>query len=98
MDNNLSGFDQEKDIMIGNNCSFKGEINSAGTVFVGESASVLGDINAESILVAGKITDGDITVVGEIRLLSKAIVYCNLKARKISSEAGAVFKGFFELL
>ena len=98
MDNNLSGFDYDKDIMIGNNCSFKGEINSTGTVFVCESASVFGDINAESILVEGKITDGDITVVSEIRLLSNAIVYCNLKARRISSETGAVFKGFFELL
>lgn len=98
MDNSQDEFDLNTGVLLGQGSVFKGELSTAGRVIIAENAHVSGNISAKSMIVAGTFTEGDISVTGEFCLLSKAIVYCNLRAREISSESGAVFKGLFELL
>lgn len=98
MKDSLKGFDLDTDVFLGNNSVFNGEISTSGKLVIGETASVEGNIAAKTAVIAGKVIDSDIWVSDEVQLLSKAVVYGKLRTREIVSEAGAVFKGFFELL
>lgn len=98
MKNTLDEFDLNTGVLIGEGTVFKGELSTEGTVIIKENASVIGNVNAKDMVIAGTLTDSEAYIDGILCLLPKSVVYCNLKAREINSEPGAVFKGFFELL
>jgi len=69
-----------------------GEINSQGSVKIGQSSVVIGNITATSAVVAGAVK-GDIDVQGPVILDTTAIVMGNIKSKSVQINNGAVIEG-----
>ena len=69
-----------------------GEIMSEGSVKIGASAVVIGNITATSAAIAGAVK-GDIDVQGPVILDSSAIVMGNIKSKSVQINNGAVIEG-----
>lgn len=69
-----------------------GEILSEGSVKIGASTVVIGNISATSAAIAGAVK-GDIDVKGPVILDSSAIVMGNIKSKSIQINNGAVIEG-----
>ena len=69
-----------------------GEIKSKGTVKVGQSSVVIGNIFASSAVIAGAVK-GDIDVHGPVILDVSAIVMGNIKSKSVQINNGAVIEG-----
>ena len=70
-----------------------GEINSQGSVKIGQSSVVIGNISATSAVIAGAVK-GDIDVHGPVILDTSAIVMGNIKSKSVQINNGAVIEGF----
>lgn len=93
--------------LIGENCTIQGHIDSrdsiridgrvvgnicgGGTVILSEKGSVKGNIEAEHLLVYGKV-EGDLAV-GNLDLKSTAHIVGNIETRALHIETGAVYQG-----
>ena len=73
-----------------------GEINSEGTLHLGESAVVNGNINVGSVVVRGKIT-GNVVAKEKIDLKSKAELFGDIRSSKLVIEEGVTFVGKTEV-
>lgn len=69
-----------------------GEINSSGSVKIGQSSVVKGNIIAKSAVLAGAVK-GDIDVQGPVILDTTAIIMGNIKSKSIQINNGAVIEG-----
>ncbi len=69
-----------------------GEINSQGSVKIGQSSVVIGNITATSAVIAGAVK-GDIDVHGPVILDTTAIVMGNIKSKSVQINNGAVIEG-----
>lgn len=69
-----------------------GEIVSEGSVKIGASTVVIGNISATSAAIAGAVK-GDIDVKGPVILDSSAIVMGNIKSKSVQINNGAVIEG-----
>ena len=69
-----------------------GEVNSLGSVKIGQSSVVIGNITATSAVVAGAVK-GDIDVQGPVMLDTTAIVMGNIKSKSVQINNGAVIEG-----
>ena len=69
-----------------------GEIISEGSVKIGASSVVIGNISATSAAIAGAVK-GDIDVKGPVVLDSSAIVMGNIKSKSVQINNGAVIEG-----
>lgn len=69
-----------------------GEINSQGSVKIGQSSVVIGNITATSAVIAGAVK-GDIDVHGPVILDTSAIVMGNIKSKSVQINNGAVIEG-----
>lgn len=69
-----------------------GEINSQGSVKIGQSSVVIGNIIATSAVIAGAVK-GDIDVHGPVILDTSAIVMGNIKSKSVQINNGAVIEG-----
>lgn len=69
-----------------------GEIVSEGSVKIGASTVVIGNISAISAAIAGAVK-GDIDVKGPVILDSSAIVMGNIKSKSVQINNGAVIEG-----
>lgn len=69
-----------------------GEIISEGSVKIGASSVVIGNITATSAAIAGAVK-GDIDVKGPVVLDSSAIVMGNIKSKSVQINNGAVIEG-----
>ncbi len=69
-----------------------GEIVSEGSVKIGASSVVIGNITAVSAAIAGAVK-GDIDVHGPVVLDSSAIVMGNIKSKSVQINNGAVIEG-----
>ena len=69
-----------------------GEVNSQGSVKIGQSSVVIGNIIATSAVVAGAVK-GDIDVQGPVILDTTAIVMGNIKSKSVQINNGAVIEG-----
>ena len=69
-----------------------GDLISSHTVTVGTTGVIEGNINAEDIIVAGRVK-GTLTARGKIMLESSAQFDGDLTATKLSVVEGAVFRG-----
>lgn len=69
-----------------------GEVNSQGSVKIGQSSVVIGNIIASSAVVAGAVK-GDIDVHGPVILDTTAIVMGNIKSKSVQINNGAVIEG-----
>lgn len=69
-----------------------GEVKSMGSIKVGQSTTIIGNVFATSAVVAGAIK-GDIDVKGPVILDSTAIVLGNIKSKAVQINNGAVIEG-----
>ena len=73
-----------------------GEINTDGALNLGDSAVVNGNINAQSVVVRGKIT-GNITAKEKIEIKAKTELFGDIRSAKLSVEEGVTFVGKTEV-
>lgn len=69
-----------------------GEIKSKGSVKIGQSSVIIGNIEATSAVIAGAVK-GDIDVHGPVILDTSAIVMGNIKSKSVQINNGAVIEG-----
>ncbi len=69
-----------------------GEVNSLGSVKIGQNSVVIGNITATSAVIAGAVK-GDIDVQGPVILDTTAIVMGNIKSKSVQINNGAVIEG-----
>ena len=69
-----------------------GEVRSNGTVKIGQSTVIIGNVFATSAVIAGAVK-GDIDVHGPVVLDTTAIVMGNIKSQSVQINNGAVIEG-----
>lgn len=69
-----------------------GEVKASGTVKIGASSVIIGNIQATSAVIAGAVK-GDIDVQGPVILDTSAIVMGNIKSKSVQINNGAVIEG-----
>ncbi|MDP8233201.1 MAG: polymer-forming cytoskeletal protein [Candidatus Saelkia tenebricola] len=74
------------------NGTFQGKLNTKGTLFIGQNASVKAEIMGEDITVAGKI-EGNISAQRRLRLISPANVTGEIRSPLLVVEEGALLNG-----
>src|SRR5256714_13473162 len=74
----------------------EGEINSDGVLQLGETGSVNGNLNVNSLIVRGKI-NGNVIAKDKIEIKSKAEVFGDVRAAKLVIEEGVTFVGKTEV-
>jgi cytoskeletal protein CcmA (bactofilin family) len=74
----------------------EGEINTDGTLHLGDSAIVNGNINAGSVVVRGKI-NGNIVAKDKIEIKSKTELFGDVRSGKLVIEEGVTFVGKTEV-
>ncbi|MEY2408282.1 MAG: hypothetical protein QOF48_952 [Verrucomicrobiota bacterium] len=74
----------------------EGEINTDGTLHLGDSAVVNGNINAGSVIVRGKI-NGNIVAKEKIEIKSKTELFGDVRSSKLVIEEGVTFVGKTEV-
>jgi len=72
--------------------SFNGELNLEGSLIIGESGSIRGNISAKKVTIAGKV-EGNIRCDGSLELTPSGKLYGDIDVRNIIIEDGAVFQG-----
>jgi cytoskeletal protein CcmA (bactofilin family) len=73
-----------------------GDINSDGTLTLGDNAMVKGTIDVSSVVVRGKIT-GNIIAKDKIELKAKTELFGDVRAAKLVIEEGVTFVGKTEV-
>src|SRR5262245_7895679 len=74
----------------------EGEINTDGVLILGDSAVVAGNVNAQNVIVRGKIT-GNISAKEKIEIKAKAELFGDIRAAKLAVEEGVTFVGKTEV-
>src|SRR5437660_11380006 len=74
----------------------EGEVHTDGMLNLGDSAVVNGNINAQSVVVRGKI-NGNINAKEKIDIKTKAELFGDIRASKLSVEEGVTFVGKAEV-
>ncbi|MBT8037519.1 MAG: polymer-forming cytoskeletal protein [Verrucomicrobiae bacterium] len=70
----------------------EGQINSDGSLTVGENAQIKAEIKTRSVIVYGKV-HGNIEVTDKVELKANAELVGDIKAASLSIEPGAIFVG-----
>jgi cytoskeletal protein CcmA (bactofilin family) len=73
-----------------------GEITTDGTLNLGDSAVVNGNISAQTVIVRGKIT-GNISAKEKIEIKANTELFGDIRASKLSVEEGVTFVGKTEV-
>ena len=71
---------------------FKGEINTEGTLIVGETAVIDSDIHASNVIISGEIR-GHIVAGEKIEILSPGKVFGDIEAPSVTINTGVIFEG-----
>ena len=71
---------------------FKGEINTEGTLIVGETAVMDSDIHASNVIISGEIR-GHIVAGEKIEILSPGKVFGDIEAPSVTINTGVIFEG-----
>ena len=69
-----------------------GDIRSTGTIKIGQTTTIIGNVYGSSAVVAGAVK-GDIDIQGPVILDSTAIVLGNIKSKAVQINNGAVIEG-----
>lgn len=89
---NVNGNSSASEVFA-DSANIDGEISSSGTVKIGLGSVVIGNIAANSAVIAGAIK-GDIDVHGPVVVDTSAVVMGNIKSRSVQINNGAVIEGF----
>ena len=71
---------------------FQGEITTDGTLIVGKTAVIRGEIRASCVLVSGEI-HGNTVADRRVEVLTSARIFGDIQSPEIIVGAGAVFEG-----
>ena len=71
---------------------FTGEIQTGGTLIIGETAEVEAQVQAAHIVVQGKVR-GDLTASESLQIEAPARVLGNLKTPSLTIQTGSIFQG-----
>jgi len=71
---------------------FKGEINTEGTLIVGETAVIDSDIHASNVIISGEIR-GHVVAGEKIEILSPGKVFGDIEAPSVTINTGVIFEG-----
>jgi len=71
---------------------FSGQIDTKGTLVIGQTAQVTAEINAANIVIQGRLK-GEITATSSLEIHASARVEGSLSAPSLMIEKGAVFDG-----
>jgi len=82
--------------MIRLDCQFKGTIYSAGTVVVASQAEIEGDIEAENISIAGKVT-GNVHASKQLEIKEHGIMLGDIETPLLKLDSGAYFTGHCDM-
>ena len=74
------------------NAKITGEVRSEGSIKIGQSSVIIGNVFATSAVIAGAVK-GDIDVHGPVILDTTAIVMGNIKSKSVQINNGAVIEG-----
>jgi cytoskeletal protein CcmA (bactofilin family) len=74
----------------------EGEINTDGTLHLGENAVIKGNLNVNTVLMRGKI-NGTVTAKEKIDIKSKTELFGDIRAPKLVIEEGVTFVGKAEV-
>jgi cytoskeletal protein CcmA (bactofilin family) len=74
----------------------EGDLSTDGTMEIGESAVVKGNISASSAIIRGKVT-GNATVKDRLELKNRTELSGDIRAAKLVIEEGAAFVGRAEI-
>ncbi len=88
---NIEG-DSKADEVFADGARIIGEVVSNGTIKVGQSSVIKGNMSATSAVLAGAVK-GDIDVKGPVVLDSTAIIMGNIKSKSIQINNGAAIEG-----
>lgn len=75
----------------------KGDLKVTGDVYVGEQATVKGNIDAANVHLSGTI-EGNITTTGILRIKSSAKLYGDIKVNSFVADEGALFQGKCDMM
>ena len=73
-----------------------GEIQTDGTLRLGDRAVINGNINAQTVVVRGKI-NGNIVASDKIEIKANTELYGDIRASKLAMEEGVTFVGKMEI-
>ena len=73
-----------------------GEIHTDGTLTLGDSAIINGNIGAQSVVVRGKV-NGNINAKDKVEIKSKAELFGDIRATKLVIEEGVTYVGKTEV-
>ncbi len=88
---NIEGSSKASDVYA-EKARINGDIHSVGSIKVGQSTVIIGNIFASSAVIAGAVK-GDIDVKGPVILDTSAIVMGNIKSKSVQINNGAVIEG-----
>ena len=74
----------------------EGEVNADGVLQRGEGGVINGNVNANSVIVRGKI-NGNVSAKDKIEIKSKAELFGDIRAAKLAIEEGVTFVGRTEV-
>ncbi len=75
---------------------FEGEINSPGTVHIGQEGELQAEVNVGNAIIEGKHT-GNMTVKDKLELRSTARLFGDIKASRLVINEGVIFVGKCEV-
>ena len=84
--------DSKANEVYAENAKITGEINSMGSVKIGQSSVVIGNIFATSAVISGAVK-GNIDVHGPVILDTSAIVMGDIRSKSVQINNGAVIEG-----
>jgi excisionase family DNA binding protein len=79
------------------NGDFHGDLETRGTLSIGNKSRVEANIVGDNIIIAGKVT-GDITAKKMLVLMPTAVLYGNVTVQKLNIVEGAVFQGYCQMM
>ncbi|MBE5895012.1 MAG: polymer-forming cytoskeletal protein [Lachnospiraceae bacterium] len=88
---NITGNSKAQEIYA-ENAKVNGSISADGSVKIGQSSVIIGDVFATGAVIAGAVK-GDLDVHGPVILDSSAIVKGNIKSQSVQINNGAVIEG-----
>jgi cytoskeletal protein CcmA (bactofilin family) len=74
----------------------EGEVHTEGTLNLGDSAVVNGNITAQTVVVRGKV-NGNIIAKDKIEIKARAELFGDIRAAKLAIEEGVTFVGKTEV-
>ena len=71
---------------------YKGDITTTETLVIGKDGEVVGNVNAKTVIIGGKL-NGTVITEGKITLETKAEFCGEMKTNKLVIDEGAIFEG-----